>query len=151
MRTRTMLVLIVIALIAAFAAINWSAFTAPTTLSLGMTTFEAPLGLTMLALMVVIALAFAAYMAVWQGSILLETRRHAKELQSQRTLADQAEASRFTELRAVLQAEVARLTERLAAAQSAVQQDIRDSTNSLAAMLGELDERLQPPPGRELR
>jgi hypothetical protein len=41
----------------------------------------------------------------------METRRHAKELAAQRELADKAEASRFTELRAHLDQEVSRLAE----------------------------------------
>ena len=52
MRTRSSLVLLFVALIAAFIAINWSAVTTPTLLSLGITTFQAPLGLVMLCLLV---------------------------------------------------------------------------------------------------
>ena len=143
MRTRTTLLLVVIVLIVAFAAINWGAFTSPTTLNLGFTTLEAPLGVVMLGLLAIVTLAFAVYMALWQGAILLETRRHAKELQSQRALADQAEASRFTELRGTLQAEFVRLNERIAASQAAVGVEIRDSANSLAAMIGEIDDRMK--------
>ena len=44
----------------------------------------------------------------------METRRHAKELSVQRELADKAEASRFTELRAHLDREVSRLSEVIA-------------------------------------
>lgn len=142
MRTRTLLLFLIIVLIAGFAVINWSTFTASTTLSLGVTTFEAPLGLVMLGLIVVLTLTFAVYMAVWQGSVLLETRRHTKELQAQRALADQAEASRFTELRGVLLAEFAKLAEHVSASQSAMQAEMRENTNSLAAMLGEIEDRL---------
>jgi uncharacterized protein YlxW (UPF0749 family) len=144
MRIRTLLVLLVIALIAGFAAINWPAFTTPTPLNLGMSTVDAPLGLAMLGLLVAITLAFAIYLAVWQASILMETRRHAKELQAQRALADQAEASRFTELRGVLQAEMEQLEQRIAATQESLRAEIRESTNSLAAMLGEIDDRTPP-------
>ena len=45
------------------------------------------------------------------GAVLLETRRHTKEMAAQRELADKAEASRFTELREHLNNETARLTE----------------------------------------
>jgi len=141
MRARTLLLILAIGLIAAFAAINWVAFTTPTVLSLGLTTFEAPLGLIMLGLTVVTTLAFAGYMAVWQGSILLETRRHAKDLQAQRDLADRAEDSRFTELRSVMQAELVELAARIAATQEGLRTELRDSTNSLAAMFGEMDDR----------
>lgn len=135
MPLRTLLLLLFIALIAGFAALNWAAFATPVPLSLAVTTVEAPLGLVMLGLVVLVTLAFLGYVAVFQGRLLLETRRHAKELQAQRQLADQAEASRFTELRSLLQAEVLRL-------EGALRGEVRDSANSLAAMIAELDDRV---------
>jgi len=143
MRARILLVLLTIALIAAFAAINWSAFAAPTVLSLGFTLIEAPLGMVMLGLMIAVTLAFAIYMALWQGSTLLETRRHAKELQSQRTLAEQAEASRFTGLRAAMQAEFDKVAGQITQVQDTLRSEMRDSSNSLAAMLAEIDDRMK--------
>lgn len=143
MRMRTVIPVVVIVLIAAFAAINWPTFTASTTLSLGVSTFEAPLGLVMLGLIVLLTLIFAIYMAVWQASVLLETRRHTKELQAQRALADQAEASRFTELRGVLLAEFAKLAEHVSNSQAAMQAEMRENTNSLAAMLGEIEDQMK--------
>jgi len=143
MRTRTLLLLLVVALITGFAAVNWPAFTAPTRLNLGLATVEAPLGLTMLGLVVVVTLAFAIHMALWQGAILLEARRSTKEMQTLRTLADQAEASRFTELRAVLHAEIERLAGRVSAAEDALRKEIRENSNSLQAMLGEIDDRMK--------
>lgn len=145
MRTRTLLLLLIGGLIAAFAALNWSAFTASSTLSFGVTTVEAPLGLTLLGLLVLMTLVFAVYAAFWQGAVLLDARRHTKEMQVQRQLADQAEASRFTDLRAALDSEMARLAERMTASQEALRLEMRENTNSLAAMLGELDDRLLAP------
>lgn len=143
MRTRTLLALLAITLIAAFAVLNWPAFMASTTLSLGFMSFDAPLGLAMLGLLVALSLVFIIYMAVWQASILRDTRRHTKELQAQRALADQAEASRFTELRNLLHSEIERLAERVAKSQTDLRTEIRDSSNSLAAMVAELDDRLK--------
>lgn len=140
MPLRTLVLLVFIALVAGFAALNWTAFTTPVPLSLAVTSVEAPLGVLMLGLLAVLALAFLGYVALFQGRVLLETRRHAKELQAQRQLADQAEASRFTELRAVVQAEITRL-------EGALRGEIRDSANSLAAMIGELDDRVSGVPG----
>jgi len=142
MRTRTLFLLLLGSLIAAFAALNWAAFTVPSRLSVGVTTIEAPLGVILLGLLVLIALVFAVYAAFWQGAVLLDARRHAKEMQSQRQLADQAEASRFTELRIALHSELAQLGERLSASQDALRLEMRENTNSLAAMLGEMDDRL---------
>ena len=124
MPLRTVVLLVVLALIALFAALNWTAFVAPTTLSFGVAQVEAPLGLIMLGLLAVLTALFLAYVAYLQTTVMLEWRRHAKELQAQRERADQAEASRFTELRAHVET---RLTE---------------IESSLSAQLGEMRERL---------
>jgi uncharacterized integral membrane protein len=124
MPLRTVVLLIVLAAVAVFAALNWSAFMAPTTLSLGIAQVQAPLGLIMLALMAILTALFLTYLVYVQTTVLLESRRHAKELQAQRVLADQAEASRFTELRTYLES---RLTE---------------LENSLSAQVGEMRDRL---------
>jgi uncharacterized protein HemX len=143
MRARTAIVLLMIALVAVFTVLNWGVFVTPTALSLGFMSVDAPLGLLMLALLALLVLAFAIYMALWQSTVLAETRAHTKELQAQRELADQAEASRFTELRAALQAEFTTLGERLGKAQDALRQEMRESSNSLAATIGEIEDRLQ--------
>lgn len=147
MRNRTLFLLLFLlgSLIAAFVALNWAAVAAPSTLSLGVSTVEAPLGLTLLALLVLVAVVFSIHVAIWQGTALLDARRHAKELQVQRQLADQAEASRFTELRSALHSELAQLGERLSASQDALRLEMRENTNSLAAMLGQMDDHLAAP------
>ncbi|MDH3209997.1 MAG: LapA family protein [Burkholderiaceae bacterium] len=143
MRVRTLIVILLLLSVAGFVAINWSAFMTPTTLTLLLATVDAPVGLVMLLLLVLVVLAFAVYMAVWQGQILLESRRQAKESQALRTLAEQAEASRFTDLRTLMHDELDRLSHRVAQAQDALRTEVRDSANSLAATIGELDDRLQ--------
>lgn len=154
MQLRTLLLVLALALTAAFAAVNWSAFTAPTALSLGFTTIEAPLGLIMLALTALIAVLFLVFIVYLQTGVLLEARRHARELEAQRQLADQAEASRFTELRAFLEKEVARLaaeiasartglTARVEQAEGELRTAIEQSANTLAAYIGEVEDRLE--------
>lgn len=135
MRVRTVLVVLVMLLLTVFVVINWPAFMAPTTLNLLVAPIEAPLGLVMLSLQVLVLLVFAVYIAMWQGAVLLQSRRHTKEMQAQRTLADEAEASRFTELRTMLHGEFEQL-----------RQELRDHANSVAATIGELDERLKEAP-----
>lgn len=142
MRLRSVIVLALLALIALFAALNWPAFVAPTALNFVFTTVEGPLGLVMLGLLGLVVLVFAVYMAIWQGGVLFESRRYAKELAAQRTLADQAEASRFTELRDYLAAEVARLHQRLDQVESSLQHDVQVSGNTIAAYIGEVEDRL---------
>ncbi len=141
MRVRTLLVIVATLLLAAFVALNMSAFATPASLNLLVTTVEAPPALIMLVLLALGALVGAVYMALWQAQILVESRRHAKELHSQRQLADQAEASRFTELRAAMAEQSDRLAERIASSQELLRTELREQANSLAAMLGELGDR----------
>lgn len=112
MKLRTLLIILALAALTAFVAANWSAFLATTTLSLGVTTIDAPLGLVMLILLGALTLAFIAFTAYMQTSAVRESRRNAREVHAQRELADRAEASRFTELRSFLESELQQLSAR---------------------------------------
>jgi hypothetical protein len=161
MKTRTFLLLLVLAAIVAFAALNWSTFIAPSTLSLGFASFEAPLGVIMLALLAALTLVFLGFIVYLQTSVLLDARRHARELQSQRELADQAEASRFTELRKFIEEELRKLAARDADAthalltridqvETGLRGALEDSNNTLAAYLGEIEDRIERGDGQGL-
>ena len=150
---RVLVVAVALALVAGFALLNWQQLAVAVPVSLGVVTVDAPLGLIMLVLLAALALVFIAWALTLQGSMLLEGRRHARELQAQRELADRAEASRFTELRQHLDAELQRLTGRddesraaLAARFDAVAAELRtaqeQAANSMAAYLGEIEDRL---------
>jgi len=154
MKIRTLFLLIVVLVITAFAALNWSAFMAPTTLSLGFATVQAPLGLVMLGLLVFLTGLFLVFALYLQTSSLLETRRHARELQANRELAGQAEASRFTELRSFLDAELKReadlniesrtaVLSRLDQLEHDLRSTIEESVNTLSAYFEELEDRLE--------
>ncbi len=69
MRLRSILLLVVVGVIALFAALNWEAFTAPTTLRLGFGTMEAPLGLIMLGVTVLLTLLFLVFVTYLQASV----------------------------------------------------------------------------------
>ncbi len=159
MTLRSLLFVLVFGALAAFVLINWAALNAPTALSLGFTEVQAPLGIVMLGFVVVVTVLFLGYIVVLQMSGLLESRRHGKELHVQRQLADQAEASRFTELRGFLEAEFARLATRreeadaaqrarLEALEDRLQTLVEQQANSLSASLGELTDRLERGPAR---
>jgi uncharacterized integral membrane protein len=141
MRARVLLVVVAVLLMAVFVGVNWAVFMTPAPLNLLVTTVEAPPALVMLAVLGGVVLVGAVYMAVWQSQILLESRRHAKDLQAQRLLADQAEASRFTELRTVMLEQMERLSQRLTVTQEALRAEMRDNTASLAATIGKADDR----------
>lgn len=154
MKIYTLLLLVFLAIIAAFAALNWSAFMTPTLLSLGVADVQAPLGVIMLGLLTIFTSLFLAFVVFLQTSVLIESRRHARELQANRTLADQSEASRITELRGFLEMELARqatLAEEsrmsVLARMDQLDHDLRaafeQSENTLSAYIGELDDRLE--------
>ena len=84
---------------------------------------------------------------------LMETRRSTKELNAQRDLADKAEASRFSELRSFLEGELRKMeaqaaagTREIGARVDALQKQLQDkldeSTRSLSAYVGEVDDKL---------
>lgn len=154
MRFRTVFLIVLLVLIAIFAAVNWTAFTAPTTLSLIYSDFQAPLGAVMLGVAVVLTAFFLLYILALQTSVMLESRRLTKQLEAQRDLADQAEHSRFNELRGFLKAELEQLARRqteqqtlLAQRLDTLQKDlslrVEQTENAVAAQVGELDDRIQ--------
>lgn len=158
MRIRTILLIVAIVLMAGFAALNIDVFSQPSMLSLGFTTVEAPLGLVMLVLLAATLLIFLAMTLYMQSTHLLETRQATRDLNSQRELADRAEASRFTELRQYMEAQALAaqqreaahatvLAERLAQTQETLASKIDNSGNTLAAYIGELEDRLENRPG----
>lgn len=154
MRLRTILFIIAIAVVAAFVALNVDEFTRISVLSLGFTTIQVSLGLVMLLLLVVSTVVFLASTLYMQSSNLIETRKYARELNTQRELADKAEASRFTELRNYLETQAvaaqqrelavsAALTQRFAQQEQALLARLEQSDNSTAAYLGQLQDRLE--------
>lgn len=144
----------VLAFIGLFALLNWPAFMASTPLSLGFTTIEAPLGLIMLGAVGFTTVLFTVWAVTLQAGALRDARRMTRDLQVQRDLADRAEASRFTELRNFVAAELAVVSQQSETARIAtlgrldrLQSEMRilldQSANSLAASLGELEDRLE--------
>lgn len=154
MYLRTLLILVLLGALVLFAAVNWEAFTTQTTLSLVFTKVQAPLGLILLGVIAALTLLFLIYLVYWQSSVLLETRRHSREVQSLREIAENAEASRFSQLRAFMETALRDLADGHAESKSAVlarldeiDRDLRaameQSANTLAAYIGEVDDRLE--------
>ena len=154
MKFHTVLLLLLLIGVSAFTALNWNLFTSPSELSLGLTTIQMPLGLVMLGLLVFVTAIFLALIVYLQGSVLLEARRHSKEIRSARELADQAEASRFNELRTYLEsaanlqktqcdAAAASLLERIDRLDGDMRVAVEEFGNSLASYVGELEDRLE--------
>lgn len=141
---------VLLALTAVFAALNWPAFNTPQPLWLGFTTVTAPLGVMMLGALVIIAL----LLLVEQSAALAESRRYGRELDAQRKLAEKAEESRYSELRAWLTEEMGRAEQRaidtratLVNRVDALERDMRSaldqSTTSIASYLGDFEDRME--------
>ncbi len=144
---RTLLLLLIAVLIGGLAALNWEVLSTPSEVNLGLTSIQAPLGILMLGLTVMLCVFFLAYVLSLQGSVMLEARRHSKEMTAQRELADKAEASRFTELRQVLERQHAEgqaaLMGKLGEVEAHLMSRVQESDNSNAAYIGQLEDRMR--------
>ncbi len=154
MPLRAIFLVFLLVLLGTFAVLNWSAIMAPTTLSLLFATVQAPIGFIMLAVTGFLAAVFLAYLVYIQSTVILDTRRSARELAAQRDLADQAEASRFTELRGFLEERLRTIEAAVSDAQSRTESrvdrlegDLRATAehteNSIFAFIGELEDRME--------
>lgn len=136
------LVLAILAAIAGFTALNWAVLSTPLPLSFLLFVAEAPPGLILLAAALVFALIFLGYVVATRTAMLIESRRHARELAALRDVAERAEASRIHELRA----ELRELGERQAAADRALEDSLRraidEAALGIAAHVGQVDDKL---------
>ena len=153
MRTRLAVLVVPILLIAAFLALNWSEFMRPAMLSLGFVLVEAPLAMIMLGLLTLAMLVFLVSTASMETDNLLASRQQAREMAALRALADKAEVSRFSELNLLLKTQAQDQLQREEAMSRAFAAHVRQSQqelqlmieqngNSLAAAIGELEDRL---------
>jgi uncharacterized integral membrane protein len=145
---------IVLVALVVFAAVNWQAIITPVPLSLLFSDTTAPLGLILLAATALLGILFLGFVVYMQSSTLMLRRKLNKELEEQRKLADQAEASRFTELRTYLEAELQKLNTqssevhqkveaRLAEVETSVNSKVEETGRTLSAYIGELEDRLE--------
>jgi biopolymer transport protein ExbB/TolQ len=161
MRTRSILLVLAIVLTTAFVALNLEEFNRISPLSLGFASVQAPLATVMLIGLVAALVVFLLFSAYAKSAYLIENRRTARELKAQRELADKAEASRFTELQQYLAAEShaaaereaqdsQRIDDRLSRLQADIETKIEQSGNTLAAYIGELEDRLERAAGKPI-
>jgi len=138
MRTRATLFVVAILLVAGFAALNWSEIVRSTPLSFGLFVTSAPLGLILLTVLAVACIAFVLGSAAIRTQALVDSRTHHKTLEAQRDLADRAEASRFTDLRTHLDAQLRELRERDAIAATELQKAMVNSQRELRTQLEQM-------------
>ena len=121
---RKISVLIVVAVLALFAFLNWKALSVITPISFGWVTVQAPLGLLLLVPTLVLAVLFAVWALALQARVLRDVRMNTRALQ-QKELADREETSRLVDLRVdVLRA-------------------LEAGVNATAARIGELEDRME--------
>ena len=147
------IILVALVLLALFAVANWSLLMAPATLDFLAFTVQGPLGLILLGATLGFAALFAIYALSLRTSGLVETRRHTRELQIQRDLADKAEASRFTALgntvdqefarvRALIEESRAEARQHALSIEASLKNALSETANELFAHIGEVDEKL---------
>ena len=143
------IILVALFLLVVFTLANWSVLTATTTLSFIVFDVEGPLGVILLGAMVVLVMLFVLYALALRTNMLMESRRHNQELQAQRKLAEAAEASRLSELRAQVEREFAELRSVIGALdgqmdrrEQALKQSLDEAANGLGAMVGEVDDKI---------
>lgn len=154
MSLRNFIVILVGVLLAAFSVLNWQAMSAPTTISLGLADVQAPLGLIMLGMLLGVVAIAALMVALHQTQWLVDARRMEKDLRHQRELADKAELSRFTRLQEHLDGQLqdikdqlsqqeTRIQDAVTRLQQATQDRVEEEARSLAAQVGELEDRVE--------
>lgn len=154
MKIRTILLILFILLIAGFVALNFEQILQPTALNFGFSEVQAPMGLVLLGMLALVLVVFLLALVYYQTMHLMEVRRITREVADQRRLADQAEASRFTELRQYLQTEMQataarerdlsdKMHQKIDQLQTILIRVIEQSGNGLEASIGELEDRLE--------
>ncbi len=145
MNIRTLTVIVVLVLLGLFAGLNWPAFTAPATLNLLFAKVQAPLGLVMLGVVLVLTLLYVLFSLGVEASALIEVRRYARELYQTRKLLENEEESRFLQLKGYLEAEFARQSE----AGAQLQKALEEGFGSLGEGLEGLARRLEALPEQQ--
>lgn len=154
MRTRSILLVVAILLVAGFAALNWTEMVRTTPLSFGILVTDAPLGAILLGLLALTLVLFLASTAAMRTQSLMDYRNHQKTLEAQRDLAERAEASRYVELRKHLDDHLGHLGERDAVAATEfdramlesrreMQAQMEQINRTISARLSELENRLE--------
>lgn len=139
--------------LAVFTLANWSVLMTPTELSFVAFRLEAPMGLILLGTIVGFVALFSMYVLILRTTMLMDARRYERELHAQQKLAEQAEASRLSELRNQLEQSFAELRDtadttrkelgtRLDDMEQTLRNVVEESGRSLSAYIGEVEDKL---------
>lgn len=153
MKILSPLIFIGLILLGVFTLANWSVLSTPTALSFLVFTLEAPLGLVLLGSTLVFIALFTVYVLILRTTMLIDARRYSRQLEELHQLAEKSEASRLGELRSQIDQEFAQLREtveqsrtdlsvRVEGMEQALRNSIEESTHSLSAYIGEVEDKL---------
>lgn len=153
MTLRAAVLLAIFTCLFTFIGLNWTEFSTPSILSFGFTVVNVSVGIVMLAALLLVVALFVAYVMYLQATWALQQRRVLSELESQRKLADQAEASRTADLLARVNATFDLLTQSITSATATLENKLAqvseanklvllENTQSLSAQLGEMEDKL---------
>jgi uncharacterized integral membrane protein len=142
-------ILLALFLLAVFTLANWAVLSASSTLSFIVFDIEGPLGVILLGAMLVLVALFVVYALTLKTGMLMESRRHNQELEAQRKLAETAEASRLSDLRAQIEREFTQLHDAIGAVdgrmdshEQTMKQSLNEAANGLAALVAEMDDKI---------
>ncbi|GGJ58879.1 LapA family protein [Deinococcus roseus] len=128
------LMVIGLVLLAIFTVANFDALMAPHTLNLfWISSYMVPMGILLVILIALITIGYALAVTFIDLRSKAEINRYLKQMEQMRTAIDQAEASRFTQLREYIDQQMAGLASRV---ESRVDR-VRDE---LAADIGQLED-----------
>lgn len=147
------IIIIALFLLGVFLLINWDTLAIPTQLSFLFFDAKGSVGLILLGITLAFVALLTSYTLMLRTIMLMDARRYANELQAQRKLAESAETSRFDQLREQITLEFARLhttyqdthTSLLARTEDmeqSLRRSLDETTNSLSAYVGEVEEKL---------
>lgn len=146
-------IIIALFLLGGFLLANWDTLTTPTRLSFLFFEAHGPVGLIFLGVTLVFVALFTSYALILRTTMLMEARRYSQELVALRKLAEGAENSRIDQLREQITLEFARLhtanqdiqtsfMNRSESLEQSLRKSLDETTNSLSACVGEVEEKL---------
>jgi len=153
MKILSFIIIAILTLVAIFAAANWGVLMQTTPLSFVAFEIQGPLGMILLGITLVVVVLVVGYSTILRTNWLVESRRLNREVQKQRELAEQAETSRVSELRSLIELELtgvrtaiqeaAALTvARTESAERSLSGTLNEAINSLNAHIGYFDDKL---------
>ncbi len=143
MRVKVVLLTLLVSLVITFAILNWHLLATPVHVNLLLGFTDIPIGVLLSAVMMLLGLVFGIYLWLWQRRVMIDYRRQSQDLQAQRSLADDAESSRFTALSNLVKEELTELEQHLTLALETLRGEMHATENSISATLAEMDDRMR--------